>query len=67
MLVGWRARRPGPHHVWLHGNWRYRNGRYLWIAGHWVVPPRPHVRFVPPHWDERGGSYVFFEGYWQAI
>jgi hypothetical protein len=59
--------RPGPHHVWIAGHWRYRNGNYLWVRGRWEVPPRPRARFVAPHWDERGGSHLFVEGYWQVL
>jgi YXWGXW repeat-containing protein len=59
--------RPGPHHVWIAGHWRYRNGHYLWVHGRWEVPPRPRARFVAPRWEERGGSHVFVEGYWQVV
>jgi len=58
---------PGPRHVWLEGHWRYYAGHYVWVGGHFELPPRTHARFVPPHWDQQGAAHLFVEGYWQVL
>jgi hypothetical protein len=36
----------------------------VWIAGHWMLPPRGYSRWVEPRWERRGGSYILIEGHW---
>ncbi len=57
--------RPGPDYVWIPGYWTWRDSRYEWMAGQWVMPPHSNAVWTPPHWDsESGGGYRFYEGYW---
>lgn len=57
--------RPSRHHVWIPGYWSWHHGRYVWIAGHYSLPPRGRDRWVEPRWERRGGSYIFIEGHWR--
>ena len=36
---------PGPQYVWIGGAWEWQ-GRWIWVPGRWVVPPRPGVIWV---------------------
>ena len=57
--------RPSSDHVWVGGYWTWRNNRYEWVPGHWVVPPRSGATWVPPRWETEGGAYRFYEGRWE--
>lgn len=57
--------RPTLMHVWMPGYWTWRHGRYEWVQGRWVTPPRTNVVWVPARWEHRGGRYVFIDGYWR--
>lgn len=57
--------RPSRNHVWVPGYWSWQGGRYVWIAGHYSLPPRGRDRWVPPRWERRGTNYVFIEGHWR--
>jgi hypothetical protein len=56
--------RPGPEYVWLPGYWTWRDSRYEWMAGQWVVPPHSNAVWIAPHWDTESGGYRYYEGYW---
>ncbi len=56
---------PTPRHIWIPGYYKGVNGRYVWVAGRWMIPPRPGVVWVPPHWAPRPGGYVFVPGHWR--
>ena len=71
---------PGPRYVWVGGYYRYRGNSYVWMPGHYVIPPRPYAVWVPgrwerpprPHavwvahtWKKRGDGYVMVEGHWK--
>ena len=57
---------PGPEYVWIPGHYRWDEGArgYIWVAGHWVVPPQGYRAWVPGHWVERDGGWVWVEGHW---
>lgn len=57
--------RPSKNHVWVPGFWSWSHGRYVWIAGHYALPPRGRERWVEPRWEHRGNNYVFIEGHWR--
>ncbi len=57
--------RPGPNYVWVGGFHRYDGHAYVWVPGHYVMPPRPHARWVPGHWAHRHGGYVWIDGHWR--
>ncbi len=56
---------PTPSAVWIYGFYDFDGYRYLWVPGHWEIPPPNTVSFVRPHWRYRGGSYVYVRGYWR--
>ena len=53
-----------PNGVWVAGYWTWNNNQYLWVAGHWQIPPQANSVWVPPHWQPEGGAFRFYEGYW---
>ena len=55
---------PSSQHKWIPGFWTYRESRYVWVAGHWEIPPRPDAVWVAPRWAPESGGYRFYEGYW---
>lgn len=57
---------PGPNYVWVAGFHRYDGHAYVWVPGHYVVPPHRHARWVPGHWAHRNGGYVWVEGHWRG-
>jgi hypothetical protein len=54
-----------PDWVWQPGYHRWDGGRYVWVPGTYVQPPRHGARWVAGHWDHRGGGYVWIEGHWR--
>lgn len=57
--------RPSVEHVWVEGWWVWRDGRYEWHPGEWVVPPRRGAVWVAPRWERRDDGYYFVDGYWR--
>jgi hypothetical protein len=55
---------PGPAYVWVPGYWSW-NGSWVWVAGHYVVPPHPRAVWVGPHWGHGPHGYVWIRGYWR--
>ena len=56
---------PGPNYIWVGGYHRWNGSRYIWVPGHYVVPPRRGAVWVSGHWVQRGGGWVYVEGYWR--
>ncbi len=54
---------PGPGAVWLQGYWRWEVTRseYVWIAGHWELPPGEGYVWVP---EPQAGGLVI-RGHWE--
>jgi len=56
---------PSPNAVWISGYWAFDGRGYVWLAGHWEVPP-PDVRvYVAAHWEREGSHYRYVPSYWQ--
>jgi hypothetical protein len=49
--------------VYTPGSWVYRQTRYVWRPGYWMVP-RPGMVWVPPHYVWTPLGYLFIPGYW---
>lgn len=56
---------PGPDFVWTDGFWDLRGGRWFWVGGRWVRPPRPRAIWVPGYWGRHDGGWRFHRGYWR--
>src|SRR6202789_3657310 len=41
---------PTPSAVWIYGYYEFNGQGYVWIPGHWEIPPPNCVAFVRPHW-----------------
>jgi hypothetical protein len=54
---------PSDHHVYVPGNWVWRDGRYFWRAGAWVEV-RDGWIWTPAHYRWTPAGYVYVEGYW---
>ena len=55
---------PGRHYVWAPGYWVWE-GRWLWQAGHWTVPPRERAVWQQGRWIERRGEWYWQPGHWR--
>ena len=55
---------PGPDYVWVDGEWEW-NGGWVWVGGHWILPPYPHAIWVRGHWSR--GPYGWYRepGHWR--
>ena len=56
---------PGPGYVRVGGYQRWNGRGYVWVAGHWVRPPRVGVVWVSPRYVHTNGGWVFRKGYWR--
>ncbi len=56
---------PSSHYVWVPGYYRGSGGRYVWVAGRWMKPPRAGVVWVEPMWRQGPKGYVFVAGRWK--
>jgi Domain of unknown function (DUF4124)/WXXGXW repeat (2 copies) len=50
-------------YLWTPGYWAW-GGRYHWVTGAWVRPPRVGLLWTPGYWEFAGPFYVFHPGYW---
>jgi hypothetical protein len=58
-------RRPSPRHIWIPAEYRWRHGRYDYVRGYWMVPPRRNMHYIPGYWQPTRGGYVWVSGFWQ--
>jgi hypothetical protein len=54
---------PSAEHVWVPGCWMWRETRYLWRPGYYIVA-RPDWVWVPAHYSWTPAGYVFIDGRW---
>lgn len=57
-------RRPSPRHIWMPVEYVWRGGRYLYMPGYWMIPPRNGHRYIQGYWQPTRGGYVWMSGYW---
>jgi hypothetical protein len=46
---------------WVPGYWQWRQGRHVWVRGHWVRE-RPGYRYHAPYWHNHNGRWTFRDG-----
>jgi YXWGXW repeat-containing protein len=44
--------------------WQPATRAYVWVPGHWTVPPRGYV-WVPGHWETQANGNVWVDAYWR--
>jgi hypothetical protein len=56
---------PGARYVWYGGYHRWDGRRYVWVPGHYIIPPQPYYhRWVPGHWRQSSRGWVWVDGHW---
>lgn len=60
------GRRPGPHHLWISGSWRWHAGYtdWVWVPGYWDLPPYAGYAYVEPRYVDEGRRVVYVDGGW---
>jgi len=56
---------PSPAHVWIAGYHTRRAGQWVWVSGHYALPPRTDVVWVPGHWVSHLHGYAWIPGAWR--
>jgi hypothetical protein len=51
--------------VWIAGYHRWDGRAYVWVPGHWALPPRPRRAWVPAHWEHDRRGWFFVDGHWR--
>ncbi len=60
-----RVAAPSPRHVWIDEEWEARDGRYVFVGGHWAEPPHPGWIWIPGHWRDSPRGHVWISGHWR--
>lgn len=56
---------PSSAHVWIAGQHTRRGGQWVWVSGHYAMPPRSDVVWVPGHWVDHLHGYAWIPGAWR--
>lgn len=65
-IVEARVLAPGPHYIWIAGFHQWNGHAYVWVPGHWVVPPAHRQAWVPGHWVHHPHhGWYWVEGHWR--
>jgi hypothetical protein len=56
---------PSPAHVWVGEEWEGREGRYVYVGGHWAAPIHPGWIWVPGHWKREPRGEWWVAGHWR--
>ena len=56
---------PSSAHVWVAGQHTRHGGSWVWVAGHYALPPRMDVVWVPGHWVTHLRGHVWIDGAWR--
>lgn len=54
---------PRAGYVWQPGYYDWRNGRHVWLRGHWVRERRGYY-WHPNRWEQRDGRWSLERGRW---
>jgi len=49
--------------VWAPGYWAWRDGRHVWVGGHWIRERRG-MYWHPDRWEQSEGRWAFKRGAW---
>ncbi len=55
---------PAPGYVWIAGEWEWRS-RWVWVGGHWILPPFPHALWVGGVWAHGSHGWHKAPGHWR--
>jgi hypothetical protein len=55
---------PYPGAVLVGPEWRWKHGRYVYVAPHYVHPRKARV-WVPGHWRNSPRGFVWIKGHWR--
>ncbi len=50
---------------WVEPDWKWQQGRYVFVPGHWDKPRGRHHRWVSGHWRHSRRGYVWSPGHWK--
>lgn len=64
-LAEQRPSAPSSSHVWIAGQHARRDDQWVWVGGHYAVPPRHDVVWVPGHWVDHLHGYAWISGAWR--
>ena len=56
---------PSRDHVWVDEDWEYRDGRYVAVGGHWIMPPHRGWIWVPGRWAHTRRGWQWMPGRWR--
>ncbi len=56
---------PSSAHVWVAGQHTRHDGEWMWVGGHYALPPRADVVWVPGHWVSHLHGYAWIAGGWR--
>ena len=60
-----RPKAPSSAHVWIAGQHTRQDGKWVWVAGHYAVPPSVDQVWVPGHWVSHLHGYAWIPGAWR--
>lgn len=55
---------PGPGYIWVGGEWAWQ-GRWVWVAGGWVLPPYPYAVWIGGRWSHGSHGWRREPGHWR--
>ncbi len=56
---------PSTVHVWIGGCHVRRGGHWVWVPGHWALPPHVGAVWMSGHWVRRSQGFVWVPGSWR--
>jgi hypothetical protein len=60
-----RPKAPSASHVWIAGQHARKKGKWIWVPGHYAVPPSPEQVWVPGHWVDHLHGHAWIPGAWR--
>jgi hypothetical protein len=56
---------PSDRHIWIAGYHRWDGRAYIWVPGHYAVPPRHRTTWVRGHWVRHQRGWYWVDGRWR--